>query len=140
MVNDAELIDRTVFAKTRAELGSGFGRILGYFHEDGVKSVAAIEEAMRAHNASALVIPAHTLKCEARQFGAEPLAALAEQIEDIARDCVETHDTPELALADVARLRRLFEATMAVLTRESMTVAVARPIAAAGGFGRRAAG
>ncbi len=33
-------------------------RILGYFREDGVKSVARIEEAMRANNAASMVIPA----------------------------------------------------------------------------------
>ena len=42
--------------QARAELGAGFVRILGYFREDGVKSVAAVEEAMRACNAAAMVI------------------------------------------------------------------------------------
>jgi len=69
------LIDWNVFARARTELGAGFIRILGYFREDGVKSLAAIEEAAQAQNAAAMVIPAHTLKGESLQFGAEPLAA-----------------------------------------------------------------
>jgi len=129
------LVDWPAFARARSELGAGFVRILGYFREDGVKSVAAIEAAMRGTNAAAMVIPAHTLKGEARQFGAEPLADLAETIETIARDCVELQDTPELALEHIARLRRMFEETLTLLEREANPLVARRP--AAGGFGRR---
>lgn len=124
-----------VYMAARAELGAQFVRILGYFREDGTKSVAAIEAAMRAGNAAALVIPAHTLKGEARQFGAEPLAALAETVEVIARNCVETRDTPEEALQAVTRLRPLFNDTLALLDREANPLIVRKP---QGGFGRRA--
>ncbi|MDN4631880.1 Hpt domain-containing protein [Sphingomonas sp. PsM26] len=126
------MIDWAVFARARGELGAGFVRILGYFREDGVKSVAAIEAAMRAQNAAALVIPAHTLKGEARQFGAEPLGELAEKIEIVARDCVESHDTPDQAMADVAALRGLFGRTLAILEAEVNPVVPRRQ-----GFGRR---
>lgn len=125
------LIDWTAFGRARVELGANFVRILGYFHEDGVKSVAAIQAAMRAQNAAGMIIPAHTLKGEARQFGAEPLGALAERIEFIARDCVENRDTPEEAIGEVAALRGLFERTLAMLARE------ANPLVERRGFGRR---
>ncbi len=128
------LVDWAAFAKARAELGAGFVRILGYFREDGIKSVDAIEQAMRANTAAALVIPAHTLKGEARQFGAEPLAMLAETIEEFARDCVERHDTCEEALEHVVRLRPLFFETLALLEREANPLVPRRPTA---GFGRR---
>ena len=129
----SSLVDWTAYNQARSELGAGFVRILGYFREDGV---IAIESAMRANNAAALVIPAHTLKGEARQFGAEPLGMLAEKIENIGRDCVEAQDTPEEALSPVARLRPLFEETLTLLEREaSPVVAVRRPTG--GGFGRR---
>lgn len=131
-LDDRNLIDWVAFARARSELGAGFVRILGYFREDGVKSVAAIEAAMRAQNAAALVIPAHTLKGEARQFGAEPLGALAEKIEVIARDCVENHDTPDQAMADVAALRGLFQRTLTILEAEANPVVPRRQ-----GFGRR---
>jgi histidine phosphotransfer protein HptB len=132
-LDDDNLVDWTTFTRARSELGAGFVRILGYFREDGVKSVAAIETAMRAHNAAAMVIPAHTLKGEARQFGAEPLGELAEKIEAIARDCVETRDTPDQALAHVVALGPLFEKTLSMLERESNPLVERRPA-----FGRRA--
>ncbi|WP_238941195.1 Hpt domain-containing protein [Sphingomonas beigongshangi] len=131
------MVDWTVFARARSELGAGFVRILGYFREDGVKSVSAIEQAMRAKSAAAMVIPAHTLKGESRQFGAEPLAVLAETIEEIARDCVEKHDTCDEALEHVVRLRPLFVETLALLEREANPIVQRRPLAGAGGFGRK---
>lgn len=130
------LVDWDAFTQARNELGAGFVRILGYFQEDGTKSVSAIETAMRAGAAAGLVLPAHTLKGEARQFGAEPLALAAEKIEAIARTCVEKRDTPDAALAHVVGLRALFEATMALLLREANPLVERRPT----GFGRRAVG
>ncbi len=127
------LVDWDAYAQARSELGTAFVRILGYFQEDGIKSVAAIEAAMRAGNAAALVIPAHTLKGEARQFGAEPLAVAAERIETIARACVEKRDSPDEALAHIVDLRPLFEATLELLQREANPLVARKP-----GFGRRA--
>jgi histidine phosphotransfer protein HptB len=128
-----QLVDWTAFQAARSELGAGFVRILGYFREDGTKSVAAIEDAMRNGNAAALVLPAHTLKGESRQFGAEPLSHLAEEIEHIARQCVETRDAPEEALEHVVKLRPCFEATLSMLEREANPLVERRPQ-----FGRRA--
>ena len=107
-----DLIDWAHFEKSRADLGPGFIRILSYFREDGAKSVDAIEHAMHSENTTALVIPAHTLKGEARQFGAEPLAAVAELIETTARLCIETHRFPDELVSDVVELRRLFQQTV----------------------------
>ena len=122
-----ELVDWTAFQAARSELGAGFVRILGYFREDGIKSVAAIEDAMRSGNAAALVLPAHTLKGESRQFGAEPLSMLAESIEHIARQCVETRDAPDQALEHVVKLRPTFEATLTMLEREANPLVERRP-------------
>ncbi len=133
MIGNDPLVNWTSFSQARSELGANFVRILGYFREDGVKSVSQIEEAMRGQNAAALVIPAHTLKGEARQFGADPLADLAETIEMTARACIERHDTPTSALEHVVRLRPLFEETLALLERESNPLVERRPA-----FGRRA--
>jgi HPt (histidine-containing phosphotransfer) domain-containing protein len=132
----ASLIDWTAFNQARAELGSEFVRILGYFREDGVKSLDALEEAMRAKSAAALVRPAHTLKGEARQFGAEPLADLAEVIEMTARRCVELQTTPDELIPEVVKLRPLFNATLELFDRETNPLATRRPAPA--GFGRRA--
>lgn len=130
-----ELVDWTVFARARGELGAAFVRILGYFREDGVKAVSAIEQAIRDRSAAALVLPAHTLKGESRQFGAEPLAALAEEIETVARRCVEAREAPDELIERAVELRPLFEATLQLFDREVSPVVERR---APGGFGRRA--
>ena len=65
-----DIIDWVHFEKSRAELGPGFIRILGYFREDGTKSVGQIEQAMHEGNATALVTPAHTRK--ARRASSAP--------------------------------------------------------------------
>lgn len=130
-MSDAPIIDWEAFQQARAELGADFIRILGYFREDGTKSVAAIEEALRAKNAVALVIPAHTLKGEADQFGADALSELAEIIEAEARRCVEWRQTPDELIPVVIRLRPLFEETLAAFDAET------NPLVERRSFGRR---
>ena len=107
-----DIVDWAYFEKSRTELGPAFIRILSYFKEDGVKSIAQIEQAMHGQNTIALVIPAHTLKGEARQLGAEPVAKLAELIESTARLCVETHRFPDELVPQVVELRNLFNQTV----------------------------
>jgi HPt (histidine-containing phosphotransfer) domain-containing protein len=132
MVGSDPLVNWAAFGQARTELGANFVRILGYFREDGVKSVSQIEDAMRAGSAAAMVIPAHTLKGESLQFGAEVLGVLAEEIETIARLCVERQDTPSHALEHVVKLRPLFESTLQLLEREANPLVERRPA-----FGRR---
>ena len=116
---NAGLVDWAEFARMRAELGGDFVRILGYFREDGEKAVSRIEEAMHRRDAAALIIPAHTMKTEARQFGAAPLGELAEEIEYAARRGVESRLFPDDILPEVARLRPLYDATMTLFERET---------------------
>jgi HPt (histidine-containing phosphotransfer) domain-containing protein len=128
------LVNWSDFSLARSQLGDQFVRILGYFREDGIKSISAIEDAMRHRDAAALVRPAHTLKGEALQFGAEPLGLLAEQIEHVSRRCVETRESPEELIESVVRLRPLFEETFALFDRETAVAAPARrPVV----FGRK---
>ncbi|URD59664.1 Hpt domain-containing protein [Sphingomonas sp. KRR8] len=134
---DLGILDWAHFEKTRAELGPGFIRILGYFREDGVKSVSQIEEAMHRQDTVALVRPAHTIKGEARQFGAEPLAKVAELIESTARLCVETKRFPDELVPQVVELRRLFGRTVELFDKVTNPLQSRRP--ATGGFGRKSA-
>ena len=129
-----EIVDWAYFEKSRTELGSGFIRILSYFKEDGVKSIAQIEQAMREQNTPALVIPAHTLKGEARQLGAEPLATVAELIETTARFCMESRRFPDELVPEVVELRKLFDATIDLFDRATNPL-VSRPPSAS--FGRK---
>jgi HPt (histidine-containing phosphotransfer) domain-containing protein len=132
-----DIVDWTLFEKNRLELGPGFIRILSYFREDGAKSLGQIEHAMREQNTTALVIPAHTIKGEARQLGAEPLAAIAELIESTARICIETHRFPDELVANVVEMRKLFERTVELFDKATNPL-VSRTPAAPGGFGRKA--
>lgn len=129
-----DIVDWTHFEKSRAELGPGFIRILSYFKEDGVKSIAQIEQAMHDQNATALVLPAHTLKGESRQLGAEPLAKIAELIESTARLCVETHRFPDELVPEVVQLRTLFNQTVELFEKATNPL-VQRT--APTGFGRK---
>ena len=118
-MDETDLIDWDMFCRARSELGAGFARILSYFREDGEKAVARIEAAMHRGDAAGLVLPAHTMKSEARQFGAETLGALAEEIEMRARQAVEMRTTPEDMLPSVARLGPLYRRTMDLLEAEA---------------------
>lgn len=132
MTNEPDgLIDWKAFGETRNLLGAGFVRILGYFLEDGTKSVAAIEEAMRLKDSAKLVMPAHTLKGEAWQFGANRLALLAEEIEVAARHYVEIQIDPSELVEKVVHLRPTFEATVSALEAETSPLVERRPVAAA---------
>ncbi len=129
-----DVVDWVHFEKNRAELGPGFIRILSYFREDGVKSIAKIEEAMREQNTAALVVPAHTLKGKSRQLGAEPLATVAELIETTARFCVESRRFPDELVPEVVELRRLFDKTVELFDKATNPL-VSRT--GPSGFGRK---
>lgn len=122
------LINWDTFAETRVLLGGGFVRILSYFREDGMKSVDAVEEAMRMNDSAKLVLPTHTLKGESWQFGAERLASLCEDIEFNARHYVEIRQDPSDLVEKAAQLRPLFEATLAALEKESSPLVERRPM------------
>jgi HPt (histidine-containing phosphotransfer) domain-containing protein len=135
-VNDEarEIVDWVHFEKSRSELGPGFIKILSYFKEDGTKSIAQIEQAMRDQNTVALVIPAHTLKGESRQLGAEPLAKVAELIETTARFCIESHRFPDELVPEVVELRQLFNSTIQLFDKATNPLMTR---SAPGGFGRK---
>ena len=132
----SNIVDWAHFERSRTELGPGFIRILSYFREDGEKSIGQIEQAMREENTVALVLPAHTIKGESRQLGAEPLAKVAELIESTARLCVETHRFPDELVPQVVELRRLFNETVELFDKATNPL-MTRATAAPGGFGRK---
>ena len=136
-MNEHPVIDREKLNAIRAELGTHFPRILSYFAEDGVKSVAAIEDAVRNRDTVALVRPAHTLKGESLQFGAEALGLAAEHIEKAARDGVEAHIFPADVTEIATRLRPLFEQALAALQLAAAPTVAPGPLRRAAGFGRK---
>jgi histidine phosphotransfer protein HptB len=127
----AEQVDWARFAQARSATGGNFARLLGYFREDGDKSVRAIENALRAHDPIGMIGPADLLKSEALQMGALGLAELAETIEFEARDCVEMHLAPDTLLESVVALRHAFNAVQAQFDRETNPLMVRKPQRAA---------
>lgn len=138
---DGPVVDHGVFERARASLGADFVRILGYFLEDGAKSVAEIESAFRERMAARIVTPAHRLKGEARQIGAMAIGDVAHVIEMGARRAVETQTDPADLLVPIAKLQPLWAETVSVLERETNPLVqraprgTAAPVAG-GGFGR----
>lgn len=135
------LINHAELAVARRELGPALLRIMGYFRQDGAVSLGAIEGAMTARNAAAMVLPAHTLKGDARQLGADRVAHFAQQVEMTARNCVEQRSPlPDDLVTDVSLLRLCFHETVAALEQElalspepQRATSPQRPV-----FGRRA--
>lgn len=139
---DDGVVNWTAFAETRDMLGPEFARMLTFYREDAVKSVLATEQAFRARDAVAMVRPAHTLKGDSLQFGAEGIGRLAEHIEHVARQCVEDRRAPDDLATDVPRLRPMLIETLKLFERE-VTAAQVRPLrraAAPSGFGRKQVG
>jgi HPt (histidine-containing phosphotransfer) domain-containing protein len=128
------IVDWAHFERSRTELGPAFIRILTYFREDGTKSIAQIEQAMHDQNTVALVLPAHTLKGESRQLGAEPIAKIAELIETTARFCVENGRFPDELVPQVVELRKLFDETIELFDKATNPLLSRTP---ASGFGRK---
>lgn len=120
-------VDWTAFAQARQDLGDGFVRLFGYFQEDGAKAISTIESAVRQGQAAPIVLPAHKLKSEAREFGAFALAALAENIEMSARDCVEWHQNPADLVEQVVALRPLYDATVQSIDEATNPLKSRRP-------------
>lgn len=138
-----EGVNWTAFAETRQVIGLEFTRILGFYREDAVKNVLAVEQAFRARDAIAMVRPAHTLKGDSLQFGAEAIGRLAEHIEHVARQCVEDRRKPDELATDVPRLRPMLIETLNLFEREMTTSAQVMPLrraAAPAGFGRKRIG
>ena len=129
-----DVVDWVYFEKSRTEMGPAFIRILNYFKDDGVKSIAQIEQAMRDENTGALVLPAHTLKGEAQQLGATPLAEIAELIETTARFCIEGHRFPDELVPEVVELKALFNRTVEMFDKATNPLMTR---ASAAGFGRK---
>jgi HPt (histidine-containing phosphotransfer) domain-containing protein len=126
-IETSPIVDWATFSRARTELGSGFVRILGYFREDGEKSVARIEEAMQRRDVVGLVTPAQRLSSDARQFGAEMLAELSEEIEEAARRSLEHRFFPDEIVPQVAKLRSLYLETMELFQKETNPLVERRP-------------
>lgn len=136
---DLPLVDPHGLETARQELGGAFVRILGYYRTDGASSITAIEDAMHQHDAAAMVRPAHSLKGESRQFGADRIAELCLLLEMTARRHVEDRaPLPDDLVPDVAALRHCFHETLLLLEPPSDPEPSPKRAKAPPPFGRRA--
>jgi histidine phosphotransfer protein HptB len=124
---DPIIVDMAQFAQCRARLGHNFARTIGYLRDDGLKSIAVIEEALRMGDAIGMIVPAEMIKTEAYDVGAIALAEMAEDIEFGARDRVEWRQSPDDLLESVVALRRLFTQTIGVINSEINPLVSRRP-------------
>jgi histidine phosphotransfer protein HptB len=124
---DPVIVEMTQFAHCRERLGHNFVRTVGYLRDDGLTSLAVIEEALRMRDAIGMIGPAEMIKTGAHDLGAMALAEMAEDIEFGARDRVEWRQSPDDLLELVVALRRLFTETMGVINSEINPLVKRRP-------------
>ncbi|MFM9853482.1 MAG: Hpt domain-containing protein [Sphingomonadaceae bacterium] len=125
--SDSVIVDMAHFAQCRARLRHNFARTFGYLRDDGLKSIAVIEKALRMGDAIGMIGPAEMIKTEAYELGAVALAEMAEDIEFGARDRVEWRQSPDDLLESVVALRDLFAQTVEVINREINPLMAKRP-------------
>lgn len=109
------VVDRAFLVEVRVELGDAFGGILDMFADDGLMTVAAIEDLSARNDRDALAAAAHNLKGEARQFGCDRLAAISLALERGMRAPSDDPMSSDDVRALVAQLRPCFLSSIAAL-------------------------
>ncbi len=106
-------INATLFDQLAELMEDGFAALVTHYLESARGYVAAIDHALESHQARAMVDAAHPLKSSSQQLGAQPLAAIAKEIEIIGKSA-----TPEWATltALVSQLHTAHAATQAAIT------------------------
>ena len=105
------MLDEAVLAELSASVGGDRAFVLELVHAylaDGPAQVEAIEAAVAAEDAAALVRPAHTLKSSSATVGAQRLAAASRELEMAGR-------SGSVGLVSAAQLRAEWEAAVAAL-------------------------
>ena len=131
----ADIVDWALFEKNRAELGPGFIKIISYFREDGAKSVAQIEQAMREENTVGLVFRPTPSRASLRQLGAEPLAKIADSSNSPRACAWKPSASPTSSCRKSSRCAACSQ-TVALFDKATNPLVTC---AAPGGFGRRVA-
>ena len=109
-------IDREAWAETRSLVGDRIDIISGYFLEDGERYIREIQAALQSGRAlKEFVMPAHTLKSSARQFGLLGLADLARRIEEIGRTQSDMNSAAAAIQPLIAPLQQAFDEASAYL-------------------------
>src|SRR5262249_19568893 len=82
----APSLDMSVLDALSAEMGADFlAQLIAVFLEDTPKVLADLRQALESSDAGALARAAHTLKSNATNMGAVPLADLSSELEELGR-------------------------------------------------------
>jgi HPt (histidine-containing phosphotransfer) domain-containing protein len=112
---DSDLIDRTALARLMRAIGGDaddLRDLLGDFAESAPSLVAEMQAAIAADDVEPLRRAAHTLKSNAKDFGASALAALCGEVETACKEGA----TAAAQAGAVAAIGAALEAAMAALT------------------------
>ena len=115
MAEDSHVIDDGVLAELRASVENDMAFVrdlVDAYIADSAGCIDAIEAAVAADDAGALVRPAHTLKSSSATVGAMPLSATARTLEVAARAGRLDEDETQAA---AARIRGEWEAASTAL-------------------------
>ena len=80
-----QVLDRQVLLRLREEIGKGFVRMVTVFLEDAPAQLEGIGQAIAVADTQSLVELAHSLKGAGRNLGANQLADIAKQLEELGR-------------------------------------------------------
>lgn len=111
--NNGVLLDMDAVEKAKAILKDKYGQMVGLYLEDVEQYLTEIKRALGAHDAGAIVLPAHTIKSTSKRMGAMRLSYIAEDIEHKARDMSQATFSDDLApiVGRVDELAGLFAET-----------------------------
>ena len=99
--NNQQVLDGQALQQLREEIGNAFVKMVAVFLEDAPGQLAAIAQAIAVADAVALTELAHGLKGAGRNLGANQLAAIAKQLEDLGRrGSTQGAEPLSLALSD----------------------------------------
>jgi HPt (histidine-containing phosphotransfer) domain-containing protein len=110
---DLPLLDDVALAELAASVGGDTAFVvdlIGTYLGDAPRQIAEIQAAAEAHDAAALVRPAHTLKSSSATVGAQRLSARARRLENAGRE-----DALDAAAGDLAGLAAEWEGTLQAL-------------------------
>ena len=98
MTEQQEIINITTLEEAQNLMGERFGTMVQYFLEDTQMYFQEIERGVKENNAELAVAPSHTIKSSAKQLGADRVSAIAELIEELCRNMIESKnsDIPQL--------------------------------------------
>jgi len=85
-----DIINMKLVEEARDLMNERFPTMVSYFLEDTEMYLAEIERGVNENNPKIAIPPAHTIKSSAKQLGAERVSEIAQNIEELCRNIVDT--------------------------------------------------